>query len=66
MEAPRDAGGVFFAAAFLAFDLAGTGDDFFLGAATPFPLPAAKLDAMSVTFFSGSVLDFLATIFAFR
>lgn len=44
-------------------DLTGAGRDFFLGAVTALPLPAAEFDsAVSVTFFSGSVLDFLATI----
>jgi hypothetical protein len=56
---------VFFAAGFLALGLAEAEAAFFLGAATPFPLPAAEPGAVTVTFFSGSVLDFLATIFAF-
>lgn len=60
---PRDAGGaVFFAAGFLTLGLTGTEDDFFLGAATPLPFATLEPDAMSLTFFSGSVLDFLATI----
>lgn len=63
MEAPREAGAaIFFAAGLLALGLTGAEGDFFLGAATPFPLPVAEPGAMSVTFFSGSVLDFLATI----
>ena len=66
LEALRDAGGlVFFAAGFLAFGLTGVEADFFLGAVTPFPLPAAEPDAVSVTLFWDSVFDFLATILVF-
>lgn len=63
-EMPRAAGPVvFFAAGFFALGLAGAERDFFLGAATELPLPAAEFaSAVSVTFFSGSVLDFLATL----
>lgn len=47
--------------------LAGAERDFFLGTAAELPLPAAVFaSAMSVIFFSDSVLDFLATIFAFQ
>lgn len=64
LELPRDAReAVFLAAAFFALGLTGAAADFFLGAATPFPLAPAEADGRSVTFFSDSVLDFLATIF---
>ena len=63
MEA-RDAGEVvFFATGFLALGFTELG--FFLGAARPFPFSAAEPDAVSVMLFSGSILDFLATILIF-
>ena len=63
---PRDAAGaVFFVAGFFALDLTGAEEDFFLGAAALFPLLAAGPGATSVTFFSGSVFDFFATMFTF-
>ena len=65
MGVPRAEGvAVFLAADFFALGLTGAERDFFLGATTP--LPAAEFNpTMSVVFFSCSVLDFLATFFAF-
>ena len=52
----------FFTAVFFALGLAGAEDGFFLGWAVSLPLlTAGPESAGSAAFFSGSVLDFLAT-----
>jgi putative membrane protein len=68
LDDPHEGGAAdFFAAGFFVLGLARAERDFFPGAATELPLPEAEFDSvMSGAFFSGSILDFLATIFVFR
>lgn len=62
-EDARETGvAVLLAAAFFALGLSTAERDFFLGVGTRFPLAAGEADsAVSVSFFSASVLDFFAT-----